>query len=529
MPPAGFTLIENSLSVADMDGAGRLAGTRPFRVDQIDVNAGERATVTYLLRVGAGVRPGVHVNEAHTQERDNRSNTATAEVRLVGDPLMDDSLIIGTVFDDRDADGWQDTAHLDNITVMGGLSSDVITGNASVTRGGEAYGHADLAEGVKIAHLEARQSIADAAPSVIISQTVSEPRFDDSFTLTTRQGVTINMAADGTVSRTDTGDAKRGLTAADPKVERRVSATDGGYRVDYVVTNDGIDERGIAGVRVASVEGLLIETDPFGRFHLVGVDGGQWERGRNFILSVDPASLPQGSAFTTDNPNLRRITPGLPVRFDFGVQLPVELIGGGTEEVVLKLAEVVFGPMSAEVRDVYAPVLDHMATEIKSRGAGDIIITANGETHDLAFARAVAVREAMATRLSAQELAKVTVTVQTDREDTDNWVAKITDSPVLGQVLFDTDKWAVKPEFASLLDEVARMLEVRHAEAGSDMVIRLVGHTDFRASDDYNIRLGLRRSQAVFDALASRLSPSFRSMLRVEITNAPSVTTAEGQ
>jgi hypothetical protein len=30
---------------------------------------------------------------------------------------------------------------------------------------------------------------------------------------------------------------------------------------------------------VASVEGLLMETDPFGRYHLVGVNGGRWERG----------------------------------------------------------------------------------------------------------------------------------------------------------------------------------------------------------------------------------------------------------
>ena len=530
MPPAGFTLVENSLTVADKDNKGRLVGSRPFRVDQIDVDAGERASVTYLLRVGAGVRPGVHVNEAHSQERDNISNTATAEVRLVGDPLMDESLIVGTVFDDRDADGWQDTAHLDDIRIAGGLDASVLKGPADVIRDGQAYGQGDLSQGVALGHIPARQSIADAAPRVVISQLVSEPRFNDSFSLTNRQGLTLNMAADGAVTRTLSGDAKRGLTSADPAIERRVSATDGGYRVDYIITNNGIDERGIAGVRIASVEGLLIETDPYGRYHLVGVEGGSWERGRNFILSVDPSSLPQGAVFTTDNPKLRRVTPGLPVRFDFGVQLPVEIIGGGVEEVVMKLAEVVFAPGSAEVRELYGNVLDHMAREIKARGAGDIIITANGETRDLAYARAVAVRAAMASRLTAEELSKLTVTVQTDREDAQNWVAKITDAPVLGQVLFDTDKSEVKPEFSALLDEVARTLDAAHAEAGSEIVIRLVGHTDVRASDAYNLKLGLRRAQAVFEALASRLSPEFRSKLRVEITNeAPASAAAAGR
>ena len=40
---------------------------------------------------------------------------------------------------------------------------------------------------------------------------------------------------------------------------------------------------------------LLIETDAYGRYHLAGVPGGAWERGRNFILKVDPSTLPAGA------------------------------------------------------------------------------------------------------------------------------------------------------------------------------------------------------------------------------------------
>ncbi|REM95968.1 hypothetical protein DSI35_27890, partial [Mycobacterium tuberculosis] len=85
------------------------------------------------------------------------------------------------------------------------------------------------------------------------------------------------------------------------------------------IQDDG--ERGIPGVRIAAVEGLLMETDAFGRYHLVGIPGGE-ARGRNFILKVDPSTLPAGARFTTPNPLVRRITPGLPVRFDFGVRMP---------------------------------------------------------------------------------------------------------------------------------------------------------------------------------------------------------------
>src|SRR5690606_31570080 len=129
--------------------------------------------------------------------------------------------------------------------------------------------------------------------------------------------------------------------------------------VDYVIGNAGIDERGIPGVRIASVDGLLVETDQFGRYHLADVSGG--ERGySNFILKVDPATLPPGTAFTTPNPRLRRITPGVPVRFDFGVRLPATPLPGVRRDVELALGEVIFEPGSAAVREAYLPAIAEM-------------------------------------------------------------------------------------------------------------------------------------------------------------------------
>ena len=90
------------------------------------------------------------------------------------------------------------------------------------------------------------------------------------------------------------------------------------------ITNHGIQEEGIPGVRLATVEGLLVETDQYGRYHLADIDGGRFERGRNFIIKVDQATLPEGVTFTTENPRVLRITQSLMSKFNFGVKLPAQ-------------------------------------------------------------------------------------------------------------------------------------------------------------------------------------------------------------
>ena len=233
----------------------------------------------------------------------------------------------------------------------------------------EADASSPLLHGIAVGSISPRQSVADPVEDhqVVIRQRLRELSFTDDFVLTNEQGVTVRMDAAGNTTVEKTGEAAKGLNAAAPTVERRVAQGEGGYVVDYVVRNTGIDERGIPGVRIASVEGLLIETDQYGRYHLAGVPGGAWERGRNFILKVDPSTLPAGAQFTTDNPLLRRITPGVPVRFDWGVNLPEQAIEGGHEQVELEMGEVIFAPGSAEVRAQYRPVIEAMAATSSSR------------------------------------------------------------------------------------------------------------------------------------------------------------------
>ncbi len=521
-PPAGFTLVVGSLEVADRDGAGRLAGSFPIRVDQIDIAKGDRAVVTYLLRVGAGVRGGLHTNAAELHDNGRRiSNVGTATVQMVADPMMDESTLLGTVFDDRDGDGWQDSADLSDIRVQGGFAAGAYIANSTtVDRGNGPQAEPDasspMLHGIAIGKIGGRQSDADPAQArqVVVSQLLRSLDFNGDFVLTSKQGATLRMDASGkTTVSAEGGDAANGLSAALPSVQRKVSPAEGGYRVDYIIRNDGVDERGIPGVRIASVEGLLVETDQFGRYNLIGVDGGRDDRGRNFILKVDPATLPPGSVFTTKNPLVRRITPGLPVRFDFGVKLPPGLVQGeSSEKVEMELGEVMFTPASAEVRSQYLPAVEKMAEQVRSHGGGEVVIAAHGEDELLAFDRAVAVRKALVTALPADIAARTQVSLRTNTTDEKSMVVGLLSWPVLGNVLFDTDKSTIKPEYTALLARIANYLVEMDTR-----IVKIAGHADRRASDAYNDALGMRRAKAVYDAISAQLPADQRSKVNVEL------------
>ncbi len=525
-PAAGFSYVEGSLLARDADGMATVSGNRPLRFAGVDVRAGETATLVYVLRVGAGVRPGAHLNQAQVRSTTEEpvSNVATAEVMLTADPMLDDSLLMGTVFNDRDGDGWQDSATLGGVKVQGGFAPGAYIANSTtVDRGAgpqpEPDASSPMLHGIDVGTINGRQSVADPvhAHEVVIRQRLSELAFTDDFVLTSDQGVTVRMDAAGKTTVQAQGDAAKGLTAAAPTVERRVAQGEGGYLVDYVIRNTGIDERGIPGVRIASVEGLLIETDQYGRYHLAGVSGGAWERGRNFILKVDPSTLPAGAEFTTDNPLLRRITPGVPVRFDFGVKLPEQVIEGGSEQVELELGDVFFAPGSAEVRAQYRPVIEAMAAQVRKHGGGEVVISANGDAEALAFDRANAVKAALLETLEPAAAQRLVVSVRAKVDEPGSLVVGMDEGgALLGTLLFDTDASAIRPEFGPLLDKIAAALEKRGG--GS---IAIVGHTDVRGSHAYNTALGMRRAKAVYEALAKRLSPEVRAKVRVESSGDP--------
>jgi uncharacterized repeat protein (TIGR01451 family) len=86
---------------------------------------------------------------------------------------------------------------------------------------------------------------------------------------------------------------------------------------------NGVDdpgEKGIAGVRLVTAQGLLVTTDAQGRYHIVcplTPDAA----GSNFIVKVDERTLPSGYRLTTDNPETIRLTAGKVSKLNFGATI----------------------------------------------------------------------------------------------------------------------------------------------------------------------------------------------------------------
>ena len=79
-------------------------------------------------------------------------------------------------------------------------------------------------------------------------------------------------------------------------------------------------EPGLPGVRVATVNGLLITTDEFGRYHIACAATPKEGIGSNFIVKLDERTLPAGYAVTSENPRVVRLTEGKLTSATFGVQ-----------------------------------------------------------------------------------------------------------------------------------------------------------------------------------------------------------------
>ncbi len=79
-------------------------------------------------------------------------------------------------------------------------------------------------------------------------------------------------------------------------------------------------EEGIPGVRLVTADGLVITTDEHGRFS-VPCAMLPADRGSNFILKLDPRSLPSGFRVTTENPRVVRLTPGMMSELNFGAAI----------------------------------------------------------------------------------------------------------------------------------------------------------------------------------------------------------------
>ncbi len=183
------------------------------------------------------------------------------------------------------------------------------------------------------------------------------------------------------------------------------------------IRNEGVREEGIPGVRLATVEGLVMETDRFGRFHVDGVDDIP-DRGKNYIIKVDKATLPPDSLFTTENPRVKTLSKVME-KFNFGVKLP-EMKKINKEKIVeIRVGSVFFKTNKWEIKEEQIESLNNIADLLKKHNGGTIIVEGNADSRAsneynrvLALKRAKTVEEELTKLLGEKEVSKITIISQ---------------------------------------------------------------------------------------------------------------------
>ena len=120
------------------------------------------------------------------------------------------------------------------------------------------------------------------------------------------------------------------------------------------VQDDG--EEGLVGVRVVTARGLQATTDQFGRYHMTCAITPNESRGSNFVLKLDDRTLPSGFRLSTDQVQIKRVTRGKAMRFNFGASIH--------RVAAIDLSDAVFEPGTTEIRAHWRPRLNLLLQEL---------------------------------------------------------------------------------------------------------------------------------------------------------------------
>ena len=101
-------------------------------------------------------------------------------------------------------------------------------------------------------------------------------------------------------------------------------------------------EPGLPDIRLVTTRGLIVTTDPQGRYHITCAVVPDQDRGSNFILKLDDRSLPTGYRMITENPRVQRATRGKALRMNFAAALH--------RVVAMDLADGAFEPDTTDLR-----------------------------------------------------------------------------------------------------------------------------------------------------------------------------------
>ena len=138
-------------------------------------------------------------------------------------------------------------------------------------------------------------------------------------------------------------------------------------------------EPGLSNVRLATVNGTIITTDEYGRYHVpcaelpAGI-------GSNFTLKLDERSLPTGYRVTTENPRVVRLTAGGVTKLNFGAAI--------ANVVDIDLTGAAFAGATAEPTSGLLAGIDQLVAQLVDiPSVLRLTYYMNGEGRDIARAR----------------------------------------------------------------------------------------------------------------------------------------------
>ncbi len=158
-----------------------------------------------------------------------------------------------------------------------------------------------------------------------------------------------------------TGGAMSGEATATVRVmpDPTFDCTDVTGKVFNDLNRNGVQdagEDGLAGVRVVTARGLQATTDPYGRYHITCAVTPNEDRGSNFVMKLDDRTLPSGFRLSTDQLQIKRVTRGKALKFDFGASIH-RVVG-------IDLSDAVFKPGTTEIRVQWQPRLNALLEEL---------------------------------------------------------------------------------------------------------------------------------------------------------------------
>ncbi len=159
-----------------------------------------------------------------------------------------------------------------------------------------------------------------------------------------------------------TGGAISGEATATVRVvpDPTFDCTDVTGKVFNDVNRNGVQdngEDGLPGVRVVTARGLQATTDHYGRYHITCAITPHESRGSNFVLRLDDRTLPSGFRMSSDQLQIKRVTRGKAVKFNFGASIH-RVVG-------IDLSDAVFEPGTTEIRIQWRPRLSVLIEELR--------------------------------------------------------------------------------------------------------------------------------------------------------------------